>query len=85
LGHIPRRCPVSRAHFLLHTLLRGYRSGELVVLALWVAEPGGGRVVHREMGNSLTGEEALRLAEERLEQMSPAEFADAYSLQPPAE
>ncbi|MGH2793383.1 MAG: hypothetical protein ACRDKG_03660 [Actinomycetota bacterium] len=44
-----------------------------------------GAVVHREMGNSLTGEEALRLAEERLEQMSPAEFADAYSLQPPAE
>ena len=44
-----------------------------------------GKVVHRQVGNSVTGEEALRLAEERLDTMTTAQFREAYSLEEPAE
>lgn len=40
-----------------------------------------GNVVHRETGNSVTGEETLALAKERLEAMTVAEFRDVYSLE----
>lgn len=50
-----------------------------VIFELVIKDERTGAVVYREKGNSVTGEEALRLAEGRLEQMTVAEFAETYS------
>ena len=44
-----------------------------------------GKVLYRKMGNSVTGEETLRLAQERLETMTVAQFRDEYPLEESAE
>ena len=42
-----------------------------------------GAVLVQETFGALAGEEAMRLAQQRLEQMTAAEFADTYSLPAP--
>lgn len=55
------------------------------VFDLIITDTKTGSIVLREKAVGTGGEEALRLAEERLEQMNPIEFADAYSLPAPTD